>query len=481
MKPQHYGYKKDFKPQLNWPLCRNFFFAAVIFYCSIYITAAADMWAFEENFTSNPQAPSQSDLPRNFEYVVTHRTHPQEHFTKQFDPFLADHDIDCIGPNPEINPLPQHTIETSQDSNSERIDHSFFICRNHMMSSMGEVAAYSNTLFWPRQEFDFSDGGTLEFDVNINEGHTQRHWWEVLISPRSHMKFASAPRQSAVDEAYPRDRIVLDFRDLVRHIRVGKDQLAPNGWLVEDRQFAEFDFAYWRTLQPDDPALDDRRMRRTMRITLTNDTIIWGIEKEDGEFDEFTVAVPGGLPFERGIVQFKTHAYTPAGSGDNFSTYTFHWDNIRFTGSVLAPYKAHHAQEPIYLQRNGSRPIGDSQTTTINIDGDIRNPVLLGQIHGALKGQPLVSINGGQYMSVDIDDYSVEDCVSGQWRDWISFRLPLDSNILHQGENTLDWKVGQRPNCAINNDWWDGFSAKFIHIQTDGQVPNDLIFENSFE
>jgi len=32
----------------------------------------------------------------------------------------------------------------------------------------------------------------------------------------------------------------------------------------------------------------------------------------------------------------------------------------------------------------------------------------------------------------------------------------------------LRWKVGPRPSCAIDDLWWNGFSAKFIHIQTDG-------------
>jgi hypothetical protein len=63
----------------------------------------------------------------------------------------------------------------------------FFICKDHMMSSMGDVEGYSVTAFWPRQEFDFSYGGVLEFDVNINDNHP-RSWFEVMIVPRAELK-----------------------------------------------------------------------------------------------------------------------------------------------------------------------------------------------------------------------------------------------------------------------------------------------------
>ncbi len=44
-------------------------------------TVAAAPWAFEETFGGDPPAPSQALLPRSFDYVVTHRTHPMERFT----------------------------------------------------------------------------------------------------------------------------------------------------------------------------------------------------------------------------------------------------------------------------------------------------------------------------------------------------------------------------------------------------------------
>ena len=43
------------------------------------------------------------------------------------------------------------------------------------MLSMGEVEGYSVTSFWPRQEFDFANGGVLAFDVNVNDDHKWGH------------------------------------------------------------------------------------------------------------------------------------------------------------------------------------------------------------------------------------------------------------------------------------------------------------------
>jgi hypothetical protein len=441
---------------------------------------SVSIWALEETFDGDPPSPSQELLPGNFDYVVTHRQHPREQFTKIYEPFLADHATNCDGPNPEVTPLPQHLVTTRQDSDGANPDDSFYICKNHMMSALGDVAWYSNSSFWPRQEFDFSDGGVLEFDISVNLGHGQRSWWEILIAPRDQMRVGTASADSAIDERYPPDRIVLNFGEMVRRIRVGTGDLDPQGWQVDERQFGPFDWAYWNALHPDDPAITDRRIRRTMRITLQNDRIIWAIEMANGDFDEFAVNLPSGLPFSRGLVMFKTHAYTPRKQG-NFDTYTFHWDNIRFDGPVTGQYEVFQADDVVYLQTDGNRPIGDSQSVGLILPRVDDNPVLFGQLHGALRGQVLLSINGGPEIEVNPYEYLLDDCVSGQWRDWKSFRVELDPAWLRVGENTLTWRVGPRPDCASNPDWWDGYSVKFLQIQLDLAADLNTVFDDRFE
>lgn len=424
---------------------------------------SADRWALIERFNGNPASPSQSLLPDNFDYVVTHRTEAKEQFTKNYTPFPADHDETCAGPDPAVSPTRQHNVYTTQTSNGANPDPSFFICKNHMMSSMGEVGAYSVSAFWPRQAFDFSDGGTLKFDVNVNEGHSQRHWWEIMIVPQEQLKVGAGPVDSAIDETYPNERIVLDFRNLVRRIKVGTGALAPDGWLANEREFAQYDWAYWSALHPEDPALQDRRIRRKMRIDFRSDRIIWGIRTAEGRWDNFSVDVPGGLPFDKGLVVFKTHSYTPY-KQNNFDTYTFHWDNILFDGPKVGQYDALYADDVVYLQRNGHRSIGDSQTVSINVPDAGDAPVLFGQINSPKRGQVLLSINGRPHIPVNPYQYDRDGCFSSDWK---SFRLPLNPNWLLPGANSFEWKVGPRPACNFGPYDYDGFSVKFLQVQID--------------
>ena len=221
------------------------------------------------------------------------------------------------------------------------------------MTTLGEVEGYSLNAFWPRQEFDFSDGGVVEFDVNINQGHTFRHWFEVMIVPRDQIRLGAGPDDSPIDEHYPSDRIVFEYRRATRGIKVGSGPLDPEGWLVNERDKGEYDWNYWYAKYPADPAVTDRRIRRTMRLQLDDDQLIWGIEKEDGTFDDYTVTVPGGLPFDRGIVMFKTHSYTPS-KDNNTDTLTFHWDNIRFDGPVIGRHDAFDADNVCLLYTSPS-------------------------------------------------------------------------------------------------------------------------------
>lgn len=409
-------------------------------------------WALEETFDGDPPAPSQSLLPRNFDYVVTHRTHPRNHLPV-FPSYPADHGEDCAGPSP---PTPaQHSVTTSHASRGGQPDQSFFICKNHMMSSMGDVEGYSVTAFWPRQEFDFSDGGVIEFDANINDGHP-RSWWEILITPSDQLKVGAAQDWLPIDETYPRDRIVFDFSARSqRSIMVGARELAPDGWISNAS-----DWRTWSDIDASDPALTDRRIRRTMRLRIAEQSVTWEVETQDGSFDAYTVNLSEPLPFSRGLVVFKTHAYTPT-KDENYTLYTYHWDNFRFSGPAVGHYEAYESDDFVYLQANGSRAIGDEATASISLAAIPDHAKLFGQVHGALRGQVLLSINGGDYQSVDPIEYAETGCNTSGWS---SFVVPLRQSQLATGTNEFRWKVGPRPDCVA--EWeWDGFSIKGLEIQ----------------
>ncbi len=423
--------------------------------------AEGDVWAFEETYDGlNPAAPSQDLLPRTFDYSVTHRNHPahpegpfgedEDHWSE----YPADHGMDCSPPPT------QHPVEyTTHTSNRNSPDKSFFICRNHMMSSMGDVDGYSVTNFWPLQEFDFSQGtGVLEFDVNINV-NPARSWREILIAPRDQMKIAPAEDWLPIDETYPKDRIVFTLSDhSKRSIKVGTGVIAPDGWIAEENDWRDGDWAF-----PGDPALTDRAIRRKNRITITNNKITWSIMKQDGTFDDVSVDVPQGMPFKRGLVMFKTHAYTPQKDG-NTNIYTYHWDNIRFNGPKLPPYEVFELADILNLEGNGSVPVGTTETVSIDLPKIGPNPAVFAQIHQPQKGQVLLSINGNPNIDITNGMNLNDNCnASG----WTSTRIPIDPALLKVGSNSLKWTIGPRASCVAS--WtWDGYAVKDFEIQFDG-------------
>lgn len=418
-------------------------------------SACQNCWAFQETFNGVPSSPSQALLPRSFDYTVTHRSHPAEH-TLTWGPYLADHGEHCEAPTQ------QHQVYTHHHTQGSSPDQSFFICNNHMMSSMGDLgehfsAGYSVASFWPKQEFDFSQGGTLEFDVNINGPHP-RSWFEILITPRSEMRVAAAHEYFPIDETYPKNRIVLDFFDNSRSIQVGTGAIDPQGVVAEKK-----DFFNWQARYPTDPANQDRRIRRKMRLRLTTAGYVhWSIQKADGQFDTLSLKVPGGLPFTKGVVIFKTHAYTPAKDG-NLHDYTFHWDTIRFSGFIVGSYETFETNQLVHLQTGGDKPIGSYKTVTIQIPKITKSPVLFGQLHNPMRGQVLLSINGRTNQVVHPYEYTDGNCYSSGWK---SFRVELNPAWLKQGLNTFRWTVGPRPACTSLGYPWNGFSVKDLEVQS---------------
>ena len=129
----------------------------------------------------------------------------------------------------------------------------------------------------------------------------------------------------------------------------------------------------------------------------------------------------------------------------------------------MGTYHVYEADNVVYLESNGNRPIGDEATVTIDVAQVGTNPVLFAQVHSPKQGQVLVSINGGANMLVEPYDYDEGTCVASGWK---SFRLPLEPSQLQPGTNTVTWKVGPRPDCV--ESWeWDGFSVKFLQLQFD--------------
>lgn len=420
-------------------------------------------WAFWGKFDGLPSSPSQKLLSNeNIDFVVTHRTHPKEHFSKLFEKFPGDHDDSCVPPDPKTKPLPSHMIRTSHNGTGSNPDESFYICTNHMMVALGEVSPYSIAAFFPKQEFDFSKGGTVEFQVS-NNARRRRHWWEIVINPRSLMSVAAGPEWAPIEEHYPTERIVFRFFHGFREMQVGTEQQDPLGRVG----FATEEDPYrgpWYDRYPTDESMFDRRIQRQHRIVISKDlrSVMWSTETPNGGWDNLSMRLKKPMPFTRGMLLVKTHSYTPGKDG-NTDDFTDHWDNIRFSGPKVGRYINYEANENIYLERNGDRQVGDEATNVINVKKVGKKPILFGQVHMPIKGEVLLSINGQKF--VEIRPYRYTDgCTAEGWK---SFQLTVNVAHLKKGMNSFRWVIGKRSCVSKILFQWIGFSVKSLELQID--------------
>jgi hypothetical protein len=408
--------------------------------------SANSPWAFEETFEGlNPDSPSQELLPDTLGYVVTHRTHSTS--VEGTGEFVADYGEDC-------QPDGHHLVKTKHGNQP---DPAFFICKEKLMSSMGDVSGYSVAAFWPKQEFRFVSGGALEFETDALTGY-KSHGREIVITPRGQENYFAAVDWAPISETYAPDSIVFGLGEGKRSLRV---QSREGGVL-----YNEGDWESWARKYPEDPAVSDASVMRTMRITFHEQAIDWCIINPEGECDTYTFELDVPLPFEQGIVAFNTHSKESKKSG-NTEQYTYQWDNIRFSGPSQPSIDIVNLPGVVYLESNGNRAIGDSQTQTVNLENVGENPALVGMVHNGQFGQVLVSLNGSEPVEITPHaPYPInDDCAFKGWR---TFFVPIDRSLLRQGENSLQWVVGE-PACQ-ESSVWDGYSIKDWQIQF-GQEP----------
>ena len=252
--------------------------------------------AFAETFTAN------TGLNR-FRTGTHHRGVDAQGGALTSATWQADHDkhlTDCGDPN-----LFHHTADKADRTSS------FYVCRDHMMTTMGDVDGYSVTWFTPAQVFN---GRTkVAWDVTVTD-LGDRQWWEVAIIP------AGGPEATVIDwlspdpsnlPNYPASSVVIgsgpfggDF-----HVHSAGQDRTPT-WQPMCGAYA---------LDPEGCA--SKALRRPWSVTDNrNGTITI-------RFNAFTWTVNGSFPSGDFEVIFKQHSYTPDKDGIPMG-HTFHWDNI---------------------------------------------------------------------------------------------------------------------------------------------------------
>jgi len=227
-----------------------------------------------------------------FRTGVYHRDQPNRSKT-----WPGDHDPNC-GP-----PTSSRTLTAADPADS------FYLCRDHMMTSVGHVSAYSIAWLSPKQTF--TDETRVSWDVNVTD-LGGRQWWEVMLIPVDGPELTCIswlPCGSEV-RGYPTDAVIVSngpFGSGKPNLTVGGDTNALTFKKICD------------DLDPEGCA--SKATRRTWSLTDNSDGTL------TVTFGEHTWTAPGAFPDGEWKVVLKDHSYTPDKDGIP-SGYTWHWDNI---------------------------------------------------------------------------------------------------------------------------------------------------------
>jgi hypothetical protein len=214
----------------------------------------------------------------------------------------GDHNIhldDCGDPHTN-----SHTITKANRPAS------VYVCRDHLMTSMGDVDGYSIVWFSPRQTFNGQR--TVSWDVNSTD-LGGRQWWEVAIAP------VGTPEATCISwlpcnvPSYSAATVVVGTRDGQPRIWSTNTERTPT----------------WQTMcRSNEYSLETREgctskaVRRPWSITDNGNNTL------TVTFRHHIWTVPGAFPAGDFVVVFKDHNYTPDKDG-RAPGHTWHWDNIR--------------------------------------------------------------------------------------------------------------------------------------------------------
>lgn len=221
----------------------------------------------------------------------------------------ADHDMNCGTPDT------QRTVFGNDPASS------FYVCRDHLMTAVGDWSGYSVGWFSPKQTF--TSQNKVMWDVNVTDLGA-RQWWEVMIVPASFNSGFAGCEHCAVQTwlspdpahlpGYLSSAIVVGngaFGNTVNIHANGKDQFT--GWQKTCGQG-------WDLFESSG-ACDSKMMRLQFSIVENANgtiTVNYGGAR--------TETFAGKFPDEY-VVMFKDHNYTPNKDGMPVG-HTWHWDNI---------------------------------------------------------------------------------------------------------------------------------------------------------
>jgi hypothetical protein len=446
-------------------------------------TPGVTLWAFQETFDGAPTVPQPFSSPR-WDVVVGNNdadgivdgqvvSHVDDSIT--YGTIEAGHTSMCGAPFAQPGDANNHNINVDssllgfQQNTRPQLA---YVCSNHLMTAV--KAGYAVVSLMPRQLFDWQGRvGTVEMETSLFT--FGREWWDTYIVPEDEMLLEVVDElEGGTGEQLPRRAVKFSF--VGNKLRVA---VIDEYHIIEEHTVPQM----WREMFPDDPALTDPRIRRVVRMQVSQQTWKMEIQKEDGQY--FTFSGNFGLPlsFTRGLVRFEHHAYNPTKDyifGEPWSQFTYHWDNMRFDGPVLPAHTAFEAP-PHFVDLVHDPDPNNIKSVQINVTtSNIQHPVLVGHIHSEMQNDnmdPLNTshwrqfrINGGPWQDINLVKTAPSEGPGGGNRSWSTFRNSLTGVV--QGINTIDFRYPVRPPMAT---WQrNGFRVKELEIQVDPIGPTAL-------
>lgn len=222
----------------------------------------------------------------------------------------ADHDHDCGDPG------------TQRTIHRDEVPDSFYMCRDHVMTSIGDTAGYSTGWFSPQQVFTTET--QVSWDVNVTN-LLARKWWEVAIIPTSFDSgVPSCPHCSVIEWLSPDPSGLPPTPEgaiVVGNGPFGNDvNISYNGSRYTDGRHT--------CGQPGDLfEANGGCASKAMRLPFSITELDGQITVDYGGV--YTETFPGTFPDEF-VVVFKDHNYTPNKDGEPVGQ-TWHWDSVSIT------------------------------------------------------------------------------------------------------------------------------------------------------
>lgn len=231
------------------------------------------------------------------------------------DSWSADHDMNCGSP------------ATQRVVHRDHPEESFYLCADHLMTSMGDASSYTVAWFEPDADgdgvgdvFNRDTVDTVSFDVNVTD-LGQRQWWEVVIVPAGYQSgFDDCPHCAVHWSVSPSPSNLPAYPS--RTSALGSGPLGNDGMLVADGD--GLDPLGWCHINDcvDPEGAESKMIRRSFSMHDNGDGTL--------TFEFFgTRTYPGSFPDEFRVV-FKDHNYTPSKDGEP-AGFTWHWDTIAIT------------------------------------------------------------------------------------------------------------------------------------------------------